>query len=152
VFEPDIPDDGLPIDKHVVLLPVIPIVAAAAGLSPGDASSVAPMGIPAEGTGEPGAMPSGEVMPSGEGTGAPVAIWEKAAPLPKDTVAIAAIKVRIIAGCSLLRLGTRPSRSQDRSHDMYRSTWGSLVLVIIEAVTQAGRRTPAAAESPASSP
>jgi len=24
--------------------------------------------------------------------------------------------------CSLLRLGTRPSRSQDRSHDMYRST------------------------------
>ena len=53
--------------------------------------------------------------------------------------------------CPLLRLGTRPSRSQDRSHDMYRSTWGSLVLVVIEAVTQAGRRTPTAAESPASS-
>src|ERR1700693_1369400 len=67
----------------------------------------------------------------------------KAAPgrFPLGTVAIAAIKVRIIAGCSLLRLGTRPSRSQDRSHDMYRSTWGSLVLVVIEAVTQAGRRT-----------
>jgi hypothetical protein len=137
---------------HVVLFPVIPIVAAGAGLSPGDASSVAPMGIPAGGTGEPGAMPSGEVMPSGEGTGAPVPTWEKVAPQPKSTVAIAAIKVRIIAGCSLLRLGTRPSRSQDRSHDMYRSTWVSLVLVIIEAVTQAGRRTPAAAESPASSP
>ena len=74
---------------HVVLFPVIPIVAAAAGLSPGDASSVAPMGIPAGGTGEPGAMPSGEVMPSGEGTGAPVPIWEKAAPQPKSTAAVA---------------------------------------------------------------
>jgi hypothetical protein len=129
VLEPDIPDDGLPMTKHVVPFPVIPIVPAGAPLSPGDASSVAPMGIPAGGTGEPGAMPSGEVMPSGEGTGAPVAIWKKAAPQPKSTVAIAAIKVRIIAGCSLLRLGTRPSRSQDRSYDMYRSTWGHLFSV-----------------------
>jgi hypothetical protein len=128
VLEPDIPNDGLPMAKHVVLFPVIPIVAAAAGLSPGDASSVAPVGIPAGGTGEPGAMPSGEVKPSGEGTGAPVPTWEKAAPQSKSTVAITAIKVRIIAGCSLLRLGTRPSRSQDHSHDVYRSTWGSLVL------------------------
>jgi hypothetical protein len=102
VLEPDIPDDGLPMTKHVVPFPVIPIVPAGAPLSPGDASSVAPMGIPAGGTGEPGAMPSGEVMPSGEGTGAPVPIWEKAAPQPKSTVAIAAIKVRIIAGCSLI--------------------------------------------------
>ena len=94
VLEPDIPDDGLPMTKHVVPFPVIPIVPAGAGLSPGDASSVAPMGIPAGGTGEPGAMPSGEVMPSGEGTGAPVPIWEKAAPQPKSTVAIAAIKFR----------------------------------------------------------
>jgi hypothetical protein len=150
VLEPDIPGDGFPIAKQVVPLPVAPIVPVGAELSPGDASSVAPMGIPAGGTGEPGAMPSGEVAPI-PGIGLPIPIWEKAAPQPKGTVAIAAIKVRIIAGCSLLRLGTRPSRSQDRSHDMYRSTWGSLVLVVIEAVTQAGRRTPTAAESPASS-
>jgi hypothetical protein len=128
VLEPDIPDDGLPVTMHVVPFPVIPIVPAGTPLSPGDASSVAPMGIPVGGTGKPGAMPSGEVMPSGEGTGAPVPTWEKAAPQPKSTVAITAIKVRIIAGCSLLRLGIRPSRSQDHSHDMYRSTWGSLVL------------------------
>jgi hypothetical protein len=34
VLEPDIPDDGLPMVKHVVPFPVIPIAAAAAGLSP----------------------------------------------------------------------------------------------------------------------
>jgi hypothetical protein len=112
MLEPDIPDDGLPMTGHVVLFPVIPIVAAGAGLSPGAASSVVPRGVLAGGTGEPGVMPSGEVMPSSEGTGAPVPIWKKAAPQPKSTVAIAAIKVRIIAGCSLLR-----------------STWGYLFSV-----------------------
>jgi hypothetical protein len=61
VLEPDIPGDGLPVVKHVVPFPVIPNVPAAAGLSPGDASSVAPMGIPVGGTGKPGAMPSDEV-------------------------------------------------------------------------------------------
>jgi hypothetical protein len=48
---------------HVVLFPVIPIVAAGAGLSPGDASSVVPRGTPAGETGKAVAMPSGEVMP-----------------------------------------------------------------------------------------
>jgi hypothetical protein len=38
------------------------------GLTPGDASSVAPMGILAGATGEPGPTPSGDVMPS-EGPG-----------------------------------------------------------------------------------
>jgi hypothetical protein len=63
VLEPDIPNDGLPMTKHVVPFPVIPMVPAGAPLSPGDASSVAPMGIPVGGTGEPAAMPSGEVAP-----------------------------------------------------------------------------------------
>jgi hypothetical protein len=35
------------------------------GLTPGDASSVAPKGMPVGATGEPGPMPSGDVMPSG---------------------------------------------------------------------------------------
>jgi hypothetical protein len=38
------------------------------GLTPGDASSVAPMGILAGATGEPGPTPSGDVIPS-EGPG-----------------------------------------------------------------------------------
>jgi hypothetical protein len=42
VLEPDIPNDGLPVAKHVVPFPVIPIVPAGARPSPGDASSVAP--------------------------------------------------------------------------------------------------------------
>jgi hypothetical protein len=36
------------------------------GLTPGDASSVAPRGIPVGAIGEPGPMPSGDVMPSGD--------------------------------------------------------------------------------------
>ena len=44
-------------------LPVIPIMPPGSGLSPGDASSVAPRGIPVGGTDEPGIMPSGDVAP-----------------------------------------------------------------------------------------
>jgi hypothetical protein len=61
--EPDVPDDGLPVTEHVVPLPVIPIVVVpvGGGLSPGEASSVEPSGIPIGATGDPGTMPSGEV-------------------------------------------------------------------------------------------
>jgi hypothetical protein len=48
---------------QVVPFPVIPIVPGGAGLTPGDVSSVAPMGIPVGATGELGDMPSGEVAP-----------------------------------------------------------------------------------------
>jgi hypothetical protein len=60
VLKPDVPDDAPPMAEHVVPKPVVP-VPLMIGLSPGDASSVAPMGIPVGGTGEPGVMPSGEV-------------------------------------------------------------------------------------------
>jgi hypothetical protein len=43
----------------------------AVGLTPGVASSVAPIGIPVGATGEAGPTPRGEVMPRGEGPGAP---------------------------------------------------------------------------------
>jgi hypothetical protein len=96
VLEPDIPNDGLPMTKHVVPFPVIPIVAAAAGLSPGDASSVAPMGIPAGGTGEPAAMPSGEVAPI-PGVGLPIPpTCANAGMQPKSAACIAAINRRRI--------------------------------------------------------
>jgi hypothetical protein len=44
------------------------------GLTLGVASPEAPKGILAGGTAKPGPIPSGEVMPSGEGVGAPVPI------------------------------------------------------------------------------
>jgi hypothetical protein len=61
VLAPEIPDEGLPIAEHVVPKPAIPVVPSLRGLSPGDASSVAPKGIPVGGTDAPGTMPSGEV-------------------------------------------------------------------------------------------
>jgi hypothetical protein len=63
VLEPDAPADGIPMAAHVVPVPVIPLASVSAGLSPGDASSVAPMGRPTGWTGEPNVMPSGEVVP-----------------------------------------------------------------------------------------
>jgi hypothetical protein len=57
-----------------------------AGLSPGVASSVAPIGIPTGPTGEPGPMPSGEVIPSGEpGPAAPI---DELGPIPSGDVGL----------------------------------------------------------------
>ena len=57
------------------------------GLTPVDPSSVVPSGIPVGGTGAAGPMPSGEVIPSGDGALAP--IWAHAEPQSK-TLPIAA--------------------------------------------------------------
>lgn len=51
VVEPDMAGD------------VLPVVGQGNGLSPGEASCVAPMGIPVGATEEPGVMPSGDVAP-----------------------------------------------------------------------------------------
>jgi hypothetical protein len=64
--DPNIPDGEVPKVEHVVLLPgiaVVPIEPLGIGLTPGDAISVAPIGIPVGETVEPVAMPSGEVAP-----------------------------------------------------------------------------------------
>src|SRR5216684_895164 len=64
--DPNIPDGEVPKVEHVVLLPgiaVVPIEPVGIGLTPGDAISVAPIGIPVGETVEPVAMPSGEVAP-----------------------------------------------------------------------------------------
>ncbi len=98
VLEPDIPDDGLPVAEHVVpaTKPVIPMVPLVAGLSPGDASSVAPMGIPVGATDEPGVMPSGEVAAI-PGVGMPTPPTCAAAGLqPISAACIAAINMRRI--------------------------------------------------------
>ena len=64
--DPNIPDGEVPKVEHVVLLPGIAVVLiepVGIGLTPGDAISVAPIGIPVGETVEPVAMPSGEVAP-----------------------------------------------------------------------------------------
>ena len=69
------------------------------GLTPGAASSVAPMGILLRGTGKPGPTPSGDVMPS-EGPGAMLIppTCAQAEPQPKRTAAVVATAKRVIIG------------------------------------------------------
>jgi hypothetical protein len=65
VAVPDAPDDEAPHVAPMLVAGVMGDVADMNGLTPGDASSVAPMGILVGATGEPGPRPSGDVMPSG---------------------------------------------------------------------------------------
>jgi hypothetical protein len=83
--DPNIDDGAVPIVEHVVLLPgieIVPVASPGAGLTPGDAISVEPSGIPVGETGEPVvAMPSGEVAArDGVGLAIPltcaVAAWQ----------------------------------------------------------------------------
>ena len=73
------------------------------GVVPGEVPcgtiSVAPRGIPVDATGGGAPMPSGEVMPSGEGVGAPpiVPTWAVADPGPSATASMAAIMNRDIS-------------------------------------------------------
>jgi hypothetical protein len=64
--DPNIPDGAVPMVEHVVPLPdmeIVPVASPGAGLTPGDAISVEPSGIPVGETDEPVAvMPSGEVV------------------------------------------------------------------------------------------
>jgi hypothetical protein len=65
--DPNIPDDVVPKVEHVVPLlgiAMVPVVPVGAGLTPGDAISVEPIGIPVGVTDAPAPTPSGEVMPS----------------------------------------------------------------------------------------
>jgi hypothetical protein len=70
----------------------------APGDVPGGTSSVAPRGIPVGETAAAGPTPSGEVMPSGEGPGAPptTLIWATAEPEHRTTASIAVMKNRVI--------------------------------------------------------
>jgi hypothetical protein len=76
----DVPIIGAPKDACGIEPPnpeqtAMSLVARPLGLVPGDVpggiSSVAPRGIPVGATGKAAPRPSGEVMPSGEGVGAP---------------------------------------------------------------------------------
>jgi hypothetical protein len=74
--EPELPAVGIPVSKELpenelttleqlAIPPTDGNVPEVIGLTPGDVSSVAPIGIPVCATGEPGPRPSGDVMPSG---------------------------------------------------------------------------------------
>jgi hypothetical protein len=82
------------IAEHVLPKPGKVIGPVVAGASPGEASSVAPMGIPVGATGEPGVMPSGEValMP-GVGMPAPPTCANTGVP-PNRADSIAEINTR----------------------------------------------------------
>ena len=75
VLDPDVPvvpEKLPPMLEHGVMLPgAAPNgdVADVIGLTPGDESSVAPMGMPVRGTAGAGPMPSGDVIPSGKPSG-----------------------------------------------------------------------------------
>jgi hypothetical protein len=73
---------------------IIPGVAAlvAVGLTPGVASSVAPIGMPVVPTAAAGPMPSGEVKPSGGTTGA-MPTWAKAAPTSSSEQTMATVRM-----------------------------------------------------------
>jgi hypothetical protein len=64
--DPNIDDGAVPMVEHVVLLPdmeIVPVASPGAGLTPGDAISVEPRGMPVGETAEPVPKPSGEVAP-----------------------------------------------------------------------------------------
>jgi hypothetical protein len=64
------------------------------GLTPTDPNSVVPSGIPVGATGAAGPLPSGDVMPSGEGPIPPT--WADANPQVNKYAAAAAIRTRVM--------------------------------------------------------
>ena len=101
---------------HVVLLLLVDGVSGEVtelvGLTPADWSSVAPSGTPAGGTGEAGPMPSGEVIPSGDG--ALVLVWAHAGP-HSNNAAITPINMRVMitaSSKSLLALSRDDTQSE----------------------------------------
>lgn len=76
--DPNIVDGAVPIVEQTVL-PIVPVATVGTGLTPGDAISVAPSGMPVPPTGALGTMPSGEVVAS-EGVGITWACCAKAWP------------------------------------------------------------------------
>jgi hypothetical protein len=99
-----------PIPEHGKKLPVGTIGEApdVVGLTPGVASSVAPKGMPVGATGEPGPMPSGDVMASGEGPGDPPTCAKAGLPLT-SAASIAAINTRSIWSFPWTAASRRPA-------------------------------------------
>jgi hypothetical protein len=91
--DPNIVDGAVPVVEHTVL-PITPVEGSGAGLTPGDAISVAPNGMPVPPTGALGAMPSGDVAES-EGVGITAACCAKAG-LHSSAEAVVIIRKRFM--------------------------------------------------------
>jgi hypothetical protein len=113
--DPYIPDGEVPKVEHVVPLlgiAIVPVELAGSGLTPGDAISVAPIGIPVGETDEPDAMPSGEVAPMvGVGVAMPLTC-AMATLLTKSAGRTAAINENLMG---VLRLQTASPRRASMS-------------------------------------
>jgi hypothetical protein len=97
--EPDAPDVELSMPEHVPPESVVPDTV---GLTPGDASSVAPRGMPVAATGEPGPIPSGDVNPS-PGAAPESPTCAKAGLQTKSAAVITTINERVSVGFFPLR-------------------------------------------------
>jgi hypothetical protein len=72
---------------------IVPVTPEATGLTPGDTSSVAPIGMPVVPTDAPGTIASGEGAPSG---GVSVPTWANAGPQHNRGQAVAATKMGLM--------------------------------------------------------
>jgi hypothetical protein len=90
--DPNISAGAVPTVEHdVPLLAIVPVVEVGIGLTPREAISVEPIGIPVMPTGAPGPLPSGEVMPS-EGVAVTVPTWAMAGLQHNKGQAVATIR------------------------------------------------------------
>ena len=118
-LDPPTPPSNSAVDAEVPEIPVIALPgpeqagfvgAPLTGLKPGDASSVAPRGMPGDVTGAAGPMPSGEVAPSGEGVGAPTpcarAVPQATMTIMTDTMSNRTIIVHAFRRSITLRLAS----------------------------------------------
>jgi hypothetical protein len=105
-----------PTVEHAVLL-----LFDGGGLRPGVASSSAPIGTPTGGTADPGPIPSGDVMPSGEAVGP---TWANAAPQPRTSRKAAGIVVLISIDLLIVLLRRdRPDRARISRHSSVIDRW-----------------------------
>jgi hypothetical protein len=110
--DPNIVDGAVPMVEHTVL-PNTPVETSGAGLTPGEAISVAPNGMPVPPTGALGTMPSGDVAES-EGVGITIACCAKAW-LHSRTEAVVIIRKRFMVFLRCRSNGATNKQSGDRS-------------------------------------
>ena len=107
VVDPNIVDGAIPMVEHAALpvMPVMPFATSGAGLTPGEAISVAPNGMPVPPTGALGTMPSGDVTES-EGVGITAACCATAWPQRRAEAAVI-IRKRFMVFSSVIRSARR---------------------------------------------
>jgi hypothetical protein len=116
--DPNIVEGAVPMVEHTVL----PIVPVGTGLTPGDAISVAPSGIPVPPTGAFGTLPSGDVAES-EGVGITAACCAKARPHSKAEAAVI-IRKRFMLLSSVVQSARRTRGARSTRH--LPGCWGKI--------------------------